>query len=83
MVQQGHINVTIDFQHWDAAAYDLRIPVHQPVKQLLINLCDTLNINREISDHFAVKVTTKNLLLVDDDVLTDYPVTDGDVLVVL
>lgn len=83
MGKQGHINVTFDFNNWDDTAYDLRIPVHQPLKQLLMNVSNTLKIDLKNNGKFAVKVTTKNLLLADDDLLMNFPITDGDVLVVL
>lgn len=78
-----HINVTIDFSNWGDGPYDLRIPVHQPVKPLLLNLAETLNIDITNKAFFALKVPTKDLLLSDDDSMLDYPVTDGDILIVL
>lgn len=83
MSKGTHINVTIDFSNWGADQYDLRIPVHQPIKPLLINLIETLKIDVANQALFALKVPTKNLLLSDDDSLLDYPVTDGDILIVL
>jgi uncharacterized ubiquitin-like protein YukD len=78
-----HINVTVDFTKKQFGRYDLRIPVHQPVKQLLANLTETLQINVDNESLYTVKVPAKSLLLTDDDRLSDYPVTDGDILVVL
>lgn len=83
MTDNTHINVTINFNNWGASEYDLRIPVHQPIKQLLLNLVGTLKIDRTKVTHFAVKIRTKDLLLTDDDRLIDYQVTDGDILMVL
>lgn len=39
------MNVTVDFTNWGASKYDLRIPVHQPIKALIINLAETLKID--------------------------------------
>lgn len=83
MFNNTHINVTINFSNWDGPEYDLRIPVHQPVKQLLLNLVETLKIDLTKVSLFAIKIPTKDLLLTDDDRLIDYQVTDGDILIVL
>ncbi|HLR81278.1 MAG TPA: EsaB/YukD family protein [Bacillota bacterium] len=83
MSKNTHVNVTIDFRNWEAGIYDLRIPAHQSVKSLLLNLMDTLQIQPSDGSRFAIKVATKNLLLSDDDILLHYPVADGDLLTVL
>ncbi|MGC4376901.1 EsaB/YukD family protein [Fictibacillus sp. Mic-4] len=83
MPAETHINVTVDFSKWDGDQYDLRIPVHQTVKQLLGNITETLNLSLSKESLFAVKVPAKDLLLTDDDRLIDYPVTNGDILIVL
>lgn len=83
MRKNTHINVTVDFSNWGDSKYDLRIPVHQPIKQLLMNLIETLNIDREQRSLSVIKVATKGLLLADGDSLIDYSVVDGDTLIVL
>ncbi|WP_040205560.1 EsaB/YukD family protein [Neobacillus jeddahensis] len=83
MPNQTHVNVTVDFGKWDQGQYDVRIPVYQPIKQLLVNLAETLNLDLTKASLFAVKVAHKELLLTDDDRLIDYPVTNGDLLLVL
>lgn len=85
MAQVTHINVTIDFRPRvdGEKMYDLRIPIQVTVKQLLQNVMDTLNIEYDTSTRCSIKVITKNLLITDDDSLIDYPITDGDILVVL
>lgn len=83
MKPNTHINITIDFQNWDDGMYDLRIPIHQTIKQLLLNLQETLKVVMPNEHLFIVKITTKQLLLADEDLLSDYPVADGDILVVL
>lgn len=83
MAKSTHINVTIDFQNWGGGAYDLRIPVQVTVKQLLLSVSDTLHIQQSDSSQYAIKVLTKKLLLTDDDMISHYPITDGDILQVL
>lgn len=83
MQNNTHINVTINFKNWGASEYDLRIPVHQPIKHLLINLAETLKLDHTKTSIRAIKVQTKDILLADDDRLIDYHITDGDILIVL
>ncbi|MGE6599713.1 EsaB/YukD family protein [Bacillus proteolyticus] len=83
MAGQTYINVTIDFSKWDSRLYDLRIPTHQPVKQLLMNIAEALKLDVIEVSRCAIKVVNKELLLTDDDRLIDYQVTDGDILKVL
>jgi len=83
MSRETHVNVTVDFSKWSKGRYDVRIPAHQPIKQLLGNLIETLNLDITKVPLFAIKVPDKELLLTDDDRLVDYPVTNGDILLVL
>jgi uncharacterized ubiquitin-like protein YukD len=83
MLKQTHINVTIDFSNWGDGVYDLRVPVHQSIKQFILNLVETLKIEDVGRTGYALKVPMKNLLIADDDRLVEYPVVDGDILVVL
>lgn len=83
MSKDTHINVTVDFKMKHKGQYDVRIPVHQPVKRLLVNLAEALDLDIEKVSLFAVKVPAKGILLADDDRLSDYPVANGDLLVVL
>lgn len=78
-----HVNVTVDFSKWQKGQYDVRIPVHQSIKLLLVNLAETLNLELTDVSLFAVKIPQKELLLTDDDRLVDYPVANGDILLVL
>ncbi len=79
-----HIDVTIDFTLVNnGGKYDLRIPTYISVKQLLLDIVETLKLNDLAESRCAIKVITKNLLLADDDLLADYPVTSGDILTVL
>jgi uncharacterized ubiquitin-like protein YukD len=83
MPTQTHVNVTVDFKKWGQGQYDVRIPVHQPIKLLLADLAESLHLESTQASHFAVKLPHKELLLTDDDRLIDYPVTNGDLLLVL
>lgn len=83
MPRETHVNVTVDFSKWRKGQYDVRIPAHQPIKQLLGNLVETLNLEITKGSLFAIKIPDKELLLTDDDRLVDYPVTNGDILQVL
>lgn len=79
-----HIDVTIDFTHrGNGRFYDLRIPTQLSVKQLLLDIIETLKLDQLEESRCAIKVKTKGLLLADDDMLIDYPVTNGDILTVL
>jgi len=82
MKNQTHVNVTVNFAQIGGRAYDLRIPVHQPVRHLLLNLADTMGMQTK-QPLTALKVINKQLVLADDDRLEDFPVTDGDILLVL
>jgi uncharacterized ubiquitin-like protein YukD len=83
MPKETHINVTVDFSEWGKGRYDLRIPVHQPVKQLLTNIVETLNLGLEKDALFTIKIPAKGILLTDDDRLVDFPAANGDILLVL
>jgi uncharacterized ubiquitin-like protein YukD len=83
MPKETHINVTVDFRIKHKGQYDVRIPVHQSIKKLLVNLAETLDLNVDKASLFAIKVPAKGILLTDDDRLSDYPVANGDILVVL
>jgi len=84
MPRTSQINVTIDFSSTGLGGrYDLCIPVQVSVKQLLLNVIETLKLDKPDRSLSAIKVMTKNLLIADDDLIMDYPVTDGDILMVL
>ena len=83
MSSKTHVNVTVDFRNLGGSEYDLRIPIHQPIKQLLANIAQTLQLKDLQPMPYAVKIPTKHLLLADDDKLGDHKVADGDRLVVL
>ncbi|WP_256860523.1 EsaB/YukD family protein [Paraliobacillus ryukyuensis] len=80
----SHIDVTIDFSNYNVeSTYDLRIPIQISTKQLLLDLVHVLKLKDIKISNFAVKVKTKKMILVDDDMLEDFPITNGDILTVL
>ncbi|NVW25153.1 EsaB/YukD family protein [Listeria monocytogenes] len=83
MDKNTHMNVTVDFTNWGASKYDLRIPVHQPIKALIINLAETLKIDYKDLSKCTIKTTNKAILLSDDDKLTNFQIADGDILEIL
>ncbi len=83
MQLNSHVDVTFDFSNWGGNMYDLRIPRYQTVKQLLINLEQTIPVPVPENQSFIIKVLTKNIVLAADDELSDYPVTNGDILAVI
>lgn len=85
MAQVTHINVTVDFSKRikNGKQYDLRIPVQLNVKQLIQYIMEALDIDYSTNEKSMIKVLTKDLLITDEDNLTDYPVTDGDVFLIL
>lgn len=83
MSNSTHMNVTVDFSNWGKSKYDLRIPKKQTVKQLLLNLQETLDISIPDDALFAINVLTKQIIIADEDELENYPITDGDILIVL
>ncbi len=83
-MKNSHVNVTVDLKYYGMdKTYDLRIPKQITVKQLLIDIFDVLNIQTGHITPTTMKVATKGLVLADDDLLMDYPVTDGDLLAIL
>lgn len=84
MANDTHMDVTLDFQYklMGGGSYDLRIPKHITVKQLIPMVMEILHIE-QADTQAAIKITTKKLVLSDDDYLADYPITDGDILVIL
>lgn len=81
-----HINVTVDFTAWMVEEqYDVRIPIQQPAKQLIMNLAQTLKISVPplVNKQYIIRIENKQLMLFDDDMLSLYPITDGDILTIL
>ncbi|MBU9723482.1 MULTISPECIES: EsaB/YukD family protein [Bacillaceae] len=84
MANESHINVTIDFTSWGyGGVHDLRIPVRITVKQLIVNLMEALNVYKKQDALCVIKVITKDILISNEDILSDYPIADGDIFKVM
>lgn len=82
MNRSQHINVTIRFEHIPDEEWDLRIPTLQTAQQLIQNVVTTLKLSNTGVTDAIIEVETKDLVLADDDYLIDYPIVDGDYLVI-
>lgn len=82
-MKTSHIDVTVDLSAYGIdQTYDLRIPIHITVKNLLLNVSEVLKLDpKELTP--TIKIKTKEIIMMDDDMLTDYPVATGDILTVL
>lgn len=89
MVDVGYINITLQTdrtQDHKSVIQDLRIPNGLTVKQLLVQLIDAMgseSIDLIPDERNVIRVVNKAIVLSDDDVLSDYPITNGDVIEVL
>ncbi|MGV0167240.1 EsaB/YukD family protein [Furfurilactobacillus sp. WILCCON 0119] len=85
----NYINVTLKTDHTadrGLVNIDLRIPNRLTVRQLLTQLIDAMAaqaVTLTPDDRNMIRVINKALVLSDDDVLADFPVTNGDVIEVL
>lgn len=72
-----HINITLDFG--DGNRFDLRVPTHQPIDRFITHVSETIGIGI-ISERCCIKIENKGIMLRDDDILANFPITDGDIL---
>lgn len=72
------INITVHYGHEQAA--DLRIPINVSVNQLIQAVTEALDIQADYTDSFQIRVTDKQLLLSDNQRVSDYPITNGDII---
>lgn len=77
-----HINITLDFERYNLGAYDLAVPIHLPIKQLIPLIGESLEL-RDVDKPIQVKVITKSQLLTESDCLKDFNVGNGDILKVM
>lgn len=82
MDQKYHINITVSYQDLPAKDLDLRVSTHQTVKSFIMDLDQTLHIQRAQADIYQLKVVNKGLLLADNQKLYRYPVTTGDHIII-
>ncbi|MBM7541135.1 EsaB/YukD family protein [Amphibacillus cookii] len=82
-MKTNHIDVTVDLSGYGIEQpFDLRIPVHITIKQLIINIADALRLESKTLAP-AIRVKTKEIMMMDDDMLTDYPIATGDILTII
>lgn len=82
MDQKYHINITVSYQDLPGKDLDLRVSIHQTVKSFIMDLDQTLHIQRAQADIYQLKVVNKGLLLADNQKLYRYPVTTGDHIII-
>ena len=82
MDQKYHINITVSYQDLPGKDLDLRVSTHQTVKSFIMDLDQTLHIQRPQADIYQLKVVNKGLLLADNQKLYRYPVTTGDHIII-
>ncbi|WP_157455124.1 EsaB/YukD family protein [Carnobacterium maltaromaticum] len=82
MDQKYHINITVSYQDLPGKDLDLRVSTHQTVKSFIMDLDQTLHIQRVQADIYQLKVVNKGLLLADNQKLYRYPVTTGDHIII-
>ncbi|MGX7418853.1 EsaB/YukD family protein [Carnobacterium gallinarum] len=82
MEQKYHINVTVNYQQQPDKQMDLRVSTHQTVKNFIIELDQTLHIQREDMQLYQLKVVNKGILLSDNQKIHRYPVTTGDHIII-
>lgn len=80
--QTEHINITLYFQRQPEKKVDLRIPKHISVYQLLKEINTIFQIEKQTAK-YQIKVRNKGRLLDEEQKLSDYPITDGDIIEVL
>ncbi|GGE55252.1 EsaB/YukD family protein [Priestia taiwanensis] len=83
MNNRTHTSITMDFRNWGGHFYDLHVPNHQPVKYLLTNLAQTLGLTCPNETTYAMKVVNKGIILLNDDKMMDFNITEGDLIQVL
>lgn len=82
MDQKYHINITVSYQDLPGKDLDLRVSTHQTVKSFIMDLDQTLHIQRTQADIYQLKVVNKGLLLADNQKIYRYPVTTGDHIII-
>lgn len=82
MDQKYHINITVSYQDLPGKELDLRVSTHQTVKSFIMDLDQTLHIQRAQSEIYQLKVMNKGLLLADNQKIYHHPVTTGDHIII-
>ncbi len=74
-----HLNVTIIINDY---AYDMRIPINQSVKDLMLEIFDVNQINIS-KKNYHIKIMNKDIVILENEMLSSYPLSNGDVIKLL
>lgn len=77
-----HINVTLNYQNGQLPPVDLRIPIKISIHQLVKEVNKIFGFDNRASK-YQIKVKNKGILLDENQVLKNYPVTTGDIIEIL
>lgn len=77
-----HKQVSVDFTNHGGDIYDLAVPIYLPLNELIPLLMESLDIQTVFKPD-KVKITTKSILLKENDRLVDFQVSNGDILKLL
>lgn len=82
---EQHVNVTVDFENYKGSILDLRVPYHQTVKKLIVDLflCLKMELALQRVQIYAIRVKNKDLVLTDNDSLEQHKVGNGSILEIL
>ncbi|KXT85015.1 putative secretion accessory protein EsaB/YukD [Streptococcus sp. DD11] len=73
---EGHINITLRLQEKDV---DIRIPKRIEVRRFIREIDQIFNIQIE-RRKYQLRIVNKGMILDEGKLLTDYPVTTGDLV---
>ncbi|MBP1043041.1 secretion accessory protein EsaB/YukD [Vagococcus sp. BWB3-3] len=77
-----HINVTLNYQNGQLPAVDLRIPIKISIHQLIKEVNKIFGVEN-MTHKYQIKVKNKGILLDENQILKNYPVTNGDIIEIL
>ncbi|MET3557902.1 putative ubiquitin-like protein YukD [Streptococcus rupicaprae] len=78
----SHINVTISSKGLGDRSYDLRIPTRIETKRLIMEL-EKIFKQTLCHEKYQIKVKNKGFILDEGHYLSEFQITDGDVLEVM
>lgn len=74
-----HINITMLYQD---KSLDLRIPIDISVKKLIIELFEIYNYQKQ-KETYHLKVINKDIVILENELLKNYPLSNGDLIQVI
>lgn len=80
MQDTKHINITLLLRNRNAV--DLRIPLYITVGALVRHLQSIFHLDKR-GGMKQIKVLTKGLLLTENQLLYEFPITDGDIIEII